>query len=49
VAAARRRNIDEAVALQVVFLADVGALESHRDPVETKASGSAEEQALDSH
>lgn len=47
VAAARGEEIREAVALEVVLLANVHSLHGHGDPVQTEAAGTAEEEALD--
>ena len=46
-AAAGRRDIDEARALEVVPVADLGALHRHGNPVEAEAASTAEEKALD--
>lgn len=46
-AAACKSNVGEARSLKVVLLADVGSLHGFWDPVETKACGSEEEEALE--
>ena len=45
-AAAGRGDVDQARALEVVPLADLGALQRQRDPVEAEAAGAGDEQAL---
>lgn len=45
-AAAGGGDVDQAAALEVVLLTDVGALEGHGDPVETDAGGAEEHEAL---
>ena len=45
-AAAGRGDVDQARALEVVPLADLGALQRQRDPVEAEATGAGDEQAL---
>lgn len=45
-AAAGGGHVEEAVALEVVLGAHVGALHGHRDPVEGDAGRGAEEEAL---
>jgi hypothetical protein len=39
-------EVDEAAALEVVLLTEVGALEGERNPVKTDAGGTPEEEAL---
>ena len=39
-------NIDKAATLEVVLLADVGALKGHGNPVKTEAARAAEQKAL---
>lgn len=46
-AAARQGDVRQARALEVVLLADVGALHRHGDEVQTEAAGTAEEKALE--
>ncbi len=45
-AAAGGGDVGDAVALEVVLLADIGALHGHGDPVKTEASRGTEEEAL---
>jgi hypothetical protein len=44
-AAAGGGNVDQAAALEVVLLSDVGTLKGHGDPVKSEAAGSPEHQA----
>jgi hypothetical protein len=44
-AAARKSNISETAALEIVLVADIGTLHWHRNPVKPEAGGTAEEEA----